>query len=136
MIRYALAPRWIAWHLLWAVAFVVCLRLAVWQYQAAVAPHPPGVDTQAWRNYAYSFNWAVFAGVAVWFWWRFMRDQRAADLAAEHSADTPEPPPVPAAPDPRDEPAAPGASSVEPRRRTTFDPFASSPGRTDDSAER
>ena len=127
MIRYALAPRWIAWHLLWAVAFLVCLRLALWQYHAAIAPHPAGANTQPWRNYAYAFNWAVFAGVAVWFWWRFMRDQRAAESAEPPVDDTSE---EPSAPLPR------RSADDEPRRRTTFDPFASSPPGTDDSTER
>jgi hypothetical protein len=34
-----------------------------------------------WRNYAYAVNWVIFVGVAVWFWWRFMRDQQRVEMA-------------------------------------------------------
>ena len=81
MIRYVLSRRWLAWHLLWAVAVVVCLRLGIWQWDVAGRPHPPGAPVEVWRNYAYAVNWLIFAGVGAWFWWRFMRDQRATELA-------------------------------------------------------
>jgi hypothetical protein len=57
--------------------------LGIWQWRVAGAPHPAGVAVSSWRNYAYAFNWWVFTGVAIWFWWRFMRDQREADLKAD-----------------------------------------------------
>lgn len=95
MIRYALQRRWIGWHLLWAAAFLVCLRLAMWQWDVAGRPHPAGAPVQEWRNYAYAVNWVIFAGVAVWFWWRFLRDQRNEERATPESP--PEVPPPPAA---------------------------------------
>lgn len=86
MIRYILQQRWLPWHLLWLVAVAGCVWLGMWQLQAAMAPQPEGADTQVWRNYAYALNWLVFAVVALWFWWRFMRDQRAVELAAAGEA--------------------------------------------------
>ncbi len=112
MIRYILQRRWLPWHLLWLVAVAGCIWLGVWQFEAAVAPRPAGADTQVWRNFAYSLNWLVFAGVALWFWWRFMRDQRATELAAAQDAE-------PEAPRPAVE-AQPGRPSDGQR----FDPFA------------
>lgn len=76
-------PRWLGWHVLWILLTAMCLVLSYWQFRVAVAPHIPGAPVQTWRNYAYGANWLVFAGVAVWFWWRFMRDQfRIEDAAA------------------------------------------------------
>lgn len=72
--RY-LERRWLGWHLLWIALVAMCLVLSWWQFKVALAPHVPGAPVQTWRNYAYGANWLVFAGVAVWFWWRFMRDQ-------------------------------------------------------------
>lgn len=88
MIRYVLSRRWLLWHVLWAAVVVVCLRLAIWQWDVASQPHPPGAPVQVWRNYAYAINWVIFAVVGVWFWWRFMRDELAAERAAQESADS------------------------------------------------
>lgn len=89
MISYALSPRWILWHLLWVVVVIACLRLAWWQWDVAGRPHPAGASVQSWRNYAYALNWVIFAGVGAWFWWRFMRDQRAGELRAQAAAADP-----------------------------------------------
>ena len=82
MRSYVLQIRWLPWHALWAVLLAGCLGMAWWQWDVATSPHPPGAPVQVWRNYAYAANWLIFAGVAVWFWWRYMRDQRAADQRA------------------------------------------------------
>lgn len=132
MIRYALSRRWLTWHVLWVVIVLVCLRLAVWQWEVASAPHVPGAPVQAWRNYAYAVNWVIFAVVGAWFWWRFIRDQRAEELAAgQGTADQPghsaeqstsaDPPPDPSA-----LATAPPASVRDPVTggRVRFDPFA------------
>jgi hypothetical protein len=131
VIRYALSRRWLTWHLLWAVSVVVCLRLAIWQWEVAGAPHVPGAPVQSWRNYAYAVNWVIFAVVGAWFWWRFMRDQRAAELASSEVRDPSEP--VEAEESGRaSTPAAPQRQSVPPVSvrdpvtggRVRFDPFA------------
>lgn len=80
VLRYLAQPRWIPWHIFCAVVFIGCLWAAVWQWSTATAPQPAGTDTAIWRNYAYALNWAVFAVVAVWFWWRVPRDQRREEL--------------------------------------------------------
>ena len=79
MLSYLAQPRWIPWHLFCAAAFAGCLLAAWWQWQAATAPQPAGADIATWRNYAYALNWLIFAGVAIWFWWRFPRDQRRSE---------------------------------------------------------
>lgn len=78
-----LARRWIPWHVFCFTIAGVMIWLGTWQWRVAGAPHPAGVAVSSWRNYAYAFNWWVFTGVAIWFWWRFMRDQRQADLKAD-----------------------------------------------------
>lgn len=88
MRNYVLQRRWIGWHILWIVIVGVFLWLAVWQWRVAGTPHPAGAAIASWRNYAYAVNWVIFAGVGVWFWWRFMRDQRLVEQrrAAEEEA--------------------------------------------------
>ncbi|MFI0432674.1 MAG: hypothetical protein ACH36H_05995 [Candidatus Nanopelagicales bacterium] len=105
MRSYVLQLRWVPWHVLWAVILAGCLGMAYWQWDVATSPHPAGAPVQTWRNYAYALNWVIFAGVAVWFWWRYMRDQRAAEArptpaAADAPAD-------PARPEPAAQPPAP-----------------------------
>ncbi len=78
-----LARRWIPWHVFCFTVAGVMIWLGSWQWRVAAAPHPAGVAVSSWRNYAYAFNWWVFTGVAIWFWWRFMRDQRQADVKAD-----------------------------------------------------
>lgn len=56
---------------------------------------PTGVD---WRNAMYGIQWWVFAGFALWLWWRTVRE---AHLASSASPDGP------AADGPGDEPSAP-----------------------------
>ncbi len=87
MRSYVLQARWLPWHALWLLIVAGCLGMAWWQWNVATSPHPPGAPVQAWRNYAYAVNWVIFAGVAVWFWWRYMRDQRAAEDRAEGAGD-------------------------------------------------
>jgi hypothetical protein len=140
VIRYILQRRWLPWHLLWWVAVAGCVWLGMWQLQAAMAPQPAGADTQVWRNYAYALNWLVFAVVALWFWWRFMRDQRAAELtAAEQAAEQASEPEKPSAPNAA---SAAGATVALPETRPAvpsaqqrFDPFATAEPHQGESAK-
>ena len=81
MLRYALAPRWWVTHCLVAAAFLGCMRLGLWQLQ--VAQGVPAGATWDLRNSFYASQWIFFACFGLWFWGRFLRDQRAADEAAD-----------------------------------------------------
>jgi hypothetical protein len=60
-------PRWLAWHLFAALAFCGMLGLGWWQYHRAL-----GGNGLSW---AYTFEWPLFAGFAVVFWARTIRDE-------------------------------------------------------------
>ena len=65
--HFLFKPRWLAWHLFVAVAFCGMLWLGDWQYHRAV-----GGNGLSW---AYTFEWPLFAGFAVVFWARTIRDE-------------------------------------------------------------
>ena len=59
-------------------------------HDAAITPIPPpdlhggGFE---WRNLAYALQWWVFAGFAVFMWWRMVRDDHETTVALrEHDA--------------------------------------------------
>lgn len=82
MLRYALAPRWVAWHLLCIGALALTIRLGFWQWERSFEE-----GALNWRNAAYAVQWWLFSLFVVWFWWRMLRDQFRAEQDAE-----PEPP--------------------------------------------
>ena len=88
MLRYALAPRWWATHLLVAALFVGCLWLGAWQWGVG---SDPAADDEGFgghaRNLFYAVEWWFFACVGLWFWGRFLRDQRAAEQRAQEEWD-------------------------------------------------
>ncbi len=86
MLRYLASPRWIFWHVFCLVLVTAMIILGYLQWQAALAPNSPGGSTP-WRprNLVYAVQWWIFAGFAAWFWHRFLRDQREADLAADEA---------------------------------------------------
>ena len=65
--RFLYQPRWIAWHLLVFAAFWGMLWLGDWQYHRAM-----GGNGLSW---AYTFEWPLFAGFAVVFWIRTIKDE-------------------------------------------------------------
>ena len=60
-------PRWLAWHLFVALAFIGMLWLGDWQYHRAM-----GGNGLSW---AYTFEWPLFAVFALVFWGRTIRDE-------------------------------------------------------------
>lgn len=90
-LNYAKQWRWLPWHLFCLVMFVAFVRLGIWQVQVSLAPAPAGASVQAWRSMAYGVTWFIFAGIALWFWWRFLQDQRRkdneSDQASQNEAD-------------------------------------------------
>jgi hypothetical protein len=67
--RFLFEPRWLGWHLLVFVGFWGMLWLGDWQYHRAL-----GGNGLSW---AYTFEWPLFAGFAVVFWARTIRDEFA-----------------------------------------------------------
>src|SRR5271170_4344170 len=85
--RFLVAPRWLGWHLLMVVAFWGMLWLGDWQFHRAMSGNP--------LSWAYTFEWPLFAGFAVVFWARTIRDEfrirRTGDVSGGHAADYAEP---------------------------------------------
>lgn len=94
-----MSRRWIGWHVFCLFLVVVLTTSGVWQWNVAVSS--TGLDGESnvnIRNLVYAMQWWVFAIFGVWFWLRFLRDQRDADreeaaLAEDKVAgtDTPQP---------------------------------------------
>lgn len=87
MLRYVMQVRWIPWHLLCALIFAALTALGAWQMYVAFNPgilEPSGFSI---RNFVYSLQWFVFALFSVWFWYRYIRDQRDSELAIQSEND-------------------------------------------------
>jgi len=65
--RFLVAPRWLGWHLLMVVAFWGMLWLGDWQFHRAMSGNA--------LSWAYTFEWPLFAGFAVVFWAKTIRDE-------------------------------------------------------------
>jgi hypothetical protein len=65
--RFLFEPRWLGWHVLVVVAFWGMLWLGDWQFHRAISGNA--------LSWAYTFEWPLFAGFAVVFWARTIRDE-------------------------------------------------------------
>ena len=65
--RFLITPRWLGWHLLMVVSCWGMLWLGDWQLHRAL--------TGNGLSWAYTFEWPLFAGFAVVFWARTIRDE-------------------------------------------------------------
>ena len=65
--RFLVAPRWLGWHLLMVVTFWGMLWLGDWQLHRALSGNG--------LSWAYTFEWPLFAGFAVVFWAKTIRDE-------------------------------------------------------------
>jgi hypothetical protein len=76
-----MSSRWIGWHLFSLFLVVVLVGAGVWQWDVAMSSvGPDGESNVNIRNLVYAMQWWVFAIFGMWFWLRFLRDQRDADL--------------------------------------------------------
>jgi hypothetical protein len=74
MLRYLSHPRWIWWHLLTVTVTYGFGRLGYWQWERRVRIDDAQRTVIDWQNTFYAFQWWVFAGFVVWFWWKFLVD--------------------------------------------------------------
>ena len=65
--RFLITPRWIGWHVLMVLAFWGMLWLGDWQLHRALSGNG--------LSWAYTFEWPLFAGFAVVFWAKTIRDE-------------------------------------------------------------
>jgi DNA-binding transcriptional regulator of glucitol operon len=65
--HFLLKPRWLGWHLLMVVSFWGMLWLGDWQFHRALSGNA--------LSWAYTFEWPLFAGFAVVFWAKTIRDE-------------------------------------------------------------
>jgi DNA-binding transcriptional regulator of glucitol operon len=65
--RVWLSPRALKLHAVILVVVPACMALCVWQINRAV-----GGNSLSW---AYVFEWPLFAGYAVYMWWRFVHEK-------------------------------------------------------------
>ena len=65
--RFLIQPRWVGWHLLMVVSFVGMLWLGDWQFHRAISGNG--------LSWAYTFEWPLFAGFAVVFWAKTIKDE-------------------------------------------------------------
>ena len=63
-----LSPRWLARHVLLAVALATCFLFGRWQLGRAV-------DRHSVLNWSYAIEWALFALFAVVCWGWYLRDE-------------------------------------------------------------
>jgi hypothetical protein len=73
VLRVFLSRRWLGWHLLLVAGLTVLILLGRWQWVRAQS------QVGTLQNLGYAFEWWLFAGLAVYGWWREMwADARAA----------------------------------------------------------
>ena len=65
--RFLITPRWLGWHVLMVAACWGMLWLGDWQLHRALSGNG--------LSWAYTFEWPLFAGFAVVFWAKTIRDE-------------------------------------------------------------
>lgn len=60
--------RWMLGHV-FVIAAVLVLRLGLWQWHRAESP------TGGIQNYAYAFQWPLFAAFTLYLYWKTMREE-------------------------------------------------------------
>jgi DNA-binding transcriptional regulator of glucitol operon len=74
-------------HLVILLVVPAFLALCIWQISRAV-----GGNSLSW---AYVFEWPLFAGYAVYMWWRFVHEDPDSTPATDTTAGRPAPAPAP-----------------------------------------
>lgn len=77
-----LRPGWLLLHAFTIAAAVTMLLLGRWQLHVSESKH---FDI---RNFGYSLQWWLFAGFALFFWWRIVRDVARRDAEGAGGAES------------------------------------------------
>ena len=83
MRKVLLSPKWWGLHLLVLVLVLSFLRLGLWQWHRAESPSG-GI-----QNYAYAFQWPLFAIFGLVLWWKTLKIEVAGE--ADESGTAPRP---------------------------------------------
>jgi hypothetical protein len=83
MRKVLLSPKWWGLHLLVLVLVLSFLRLGLWQWHRAQSPSG-GI-----QNYAYAFQWPLFAVFGLVLWWKTLKIEIAGE--ADESGNSPRP---------------------------------------------
>jgi hypothetical protein len=78
-----LSPKWWGLHLFVLVTVLVFLRLGLWQWHRAQSPSG-GI-----QNYAYAFQWPLFAGFGIVLWWKTLKIEVAGEADETGAAPRP-----------------------------------------------
>jgi len=81
--KVLLSPKWWGLHLFVVVLVLLFLRLGLWQWHRAQSPSG-GI-----QNYAYAFQWPLFAIFGVVLWWKTLRIE--VDGEADETGESPRP---------------------------------------------
>ena len=65
--HFLFKPRWLGWHALMVVSVLGMLALGNWQLHRAESGNA--------LSWAYTFEWPIFAGFAIVFWAKTIRDE-------------------------------------------------------------
>jgi hypothetical protein len=65
--KLLLSPRWWGVHALVVVVVLIMLRLGLWQWHRSQSP------SGGLQNYAYAFQWPLFAVFTLGLWWKTLR---------------------------------------------------------------
>jgi hypothetical protein len=79
-VRRLLGPKWWLLHVFVLAAVLVMLRLGLWQW------HRANSASGGIQNYAYAFQWPVFACFAVFLWVRTLHEELRRPAAGRRTA--------------------------------------------------
>jgi DNA-binding transcriptional regulator of glucitol operon len=65
--KILLSPKWWGLHLFVIVMVLAFLRLGLWQWHRAESP------SGGLQNYAYAFQWPLFAAFGLVLWWKTLK---------------------------------------------------------------
>lgn len=83
--RRVLAPKWWGLHIGVLIAVLVMLRLGLWQWHRAESASG-GI-----QNYAYAFQWPLFAVLAIVLWFKTLQEEVRRDPEASDTDHRPLP---------------------------------------------
>jgi hypothetical protein len=75
--RFLVSPKWLAWHVVVIALVAGMLALGDWQLRRAESGNA--------LSWAYTFEWPIFAGFAIVFWARTIRDEFHPPAAPERA---------------------------------------------------